>query len=68
MEIEGILSHGCEKALRELLSVKSDYQDAKSDLIRQLISTGQYVFPEKEFKESGGTKKVVEKLIQFMRM
>lgn len=66
MEIEGVLAHGCDKALKEMLTVKSDYEAGKKDLIEQLIRTGGYNFPETNHIE-GGTKRVVSTLIKFIQ-
>jgi hypothetical protein len=48
------------------LTVKSDYDAGKKDMINQLVTTGEYNFPEEIIIE-GGTKKVVDTLIQFLQ-
>ena len=66
MEIEGIISHGCLKSLRELLTIKSDHVDEKRKMLKDLINTGEYhIDTESEFQ--GETKKVVNTLIQFLK-
>lgn len=64
MEIEGILSHGCERVLKEMTTVKSDLQEAKNDLIKQIISTGEYNFPDEIKNEQGHTMKTVSTLMK----
>ena len=66
MELEGILAHGCDHALKEILTVKSDYEAGKKDLIEQLVRNGEYNFPEVDNIE-GGTKRVVSTLIKFIQ-
>lgn len=66
MELEGILAHGCDKAFKELLTVKSDYEAGKKDLIDQLTKTGEYHFNGTSAIE-GGTKRVVSTLIKFLQ-
>lgn len=66
MEIESILAHGCEKALKEMLTVKSDFEAGKKDLIEQLTRTGEYHFPD-DIKIEGGTKTVASILIKFLK-
>jgi DNA-directed RNA polymerase beta subunit len=66
MELEGILAHGCERTLKEFLTVKSDQLDAKRDLIMQLMKTGNYRMRD-EYGASGRTKKVVDTLLHFLR-
>ena len=66
MEQEAIAANGCTKALKELLTVKSDYIDMKSDLLKQLIETCQYNIPEIDNTEKGGTKRTISTLIEFL--
>ena len=66
MEIEGVLASGCEKALKELITVKSDWNEGKRDLVKQIISSGRYNFPE-DIKISSRTKNVVEAIITFLK-
>jgi len=66
MEIEGILAHGTEQALKEMLTVNSDYTEGKPDKMKQLIETGKYHFPE-NIRIEGGTKKVVSLLAKFLQ-
>jgi len=39
MEIEGILAGGCEKALKEFMTVKSDWIQGKRDLVKQIYDS-----------------------------
>lgn len=64
MEIEGLISHGCTKALRELLTVKSDCEEEKKNMLHQLIEDGKYHLPTERF--SGGTKRVINTLMEFL--
>jgi DNA-directed RNA polymerase beta subunit len=66
MEIEAILAHGCEKSIKEFMTVKSDWSEGKKDLLRQLIETGNYTLPESN-KISSQTKQVVDVLIDFLK-
>ena len=59
MEIEAILAHGCEKSVKEFMTVKSDWAEGKRDFLRQLIETGDYVLPE-DGSINSQTKKVVD--------
>ena len=63
---EGLIAHGNIKAVKELLTVKSDCEEGKSDLISQLIRTGEYTLPP-SINTKGGTKKVVDTLINFLQ-
>jgi len=65
MEIEALIGHGCIKALKELFTVKSDCIDEKSQLIEQLMEKGEYHM-NKNTKVEGGTKKVVQTMIEFL--
>lgn len=66
MELEGILAHGMDTVLKEILTVKSDLPESKKDLLHQLISTGKYSFTENT-KSTGGTQRVVDTLIKFVQ-
>ena len=67
MEAEGIIGNGCEKALYELYTVKSDYTAGKEDLLSQLIKKGYYEIP-KDIKMGVGTKKVVSTLLKAAKL
>ena len=66
MEIEGIAANGCDLTLKEILTVKSDYEWGKRDLLEQLSYDGIYHLPTNK-KIVGGTKKVVSKYIEFLQ-
>lgn len=66
MEIEAILAHGCEKSIKEFMTVKSDWAEGKKDFLRQLIESGKYVLPE-DNRISSQTKQVVDVQIDFLK-
>ncbi len=66
MEIEGILAGGCEKALKEFMTVKSDWIQGKRDLVKQMVTRGEYDFPE-DIKITSQTKNVVNTTIDFLK-
>jgi len=66
MELESMLSAGCDNAVKEILSVKSDWTAGKKDLIRQLVTTGEYNLPENRTIKSR-TKEVVDVQISFLK-
>jgi DNA-directed RNA polymerase beta subunit len=66
MEIESMLAHGCDLAVKEILSVKSDWTAGKKDLIRQLIVDGKYDLPENRPIKSR-TKEVVDQQLKFLK-
>ncbi len=67
MEIESILSNGCEKSLVELLSVKSDRNDEKRRLISDLVQYGSYKMPNSISTGKGKTRIVVNTLLSFLK-
>ena len=48
------------------MTVKSDYEEGKKQMMESLIRTCQYEFPT-DIKFKGGTKRVVETLIEFLK-
>ena len=67
MEFRSIISHGCLKTLKELMTVKSDFIEEKENLITQLIENGEYHLGDICTDEnSSATKKVVNTLIKFL--
>ena len=66
MEAEALIGHGCTKALKELFTVKSDCLKEKSNLIEQLITNGEYKI-NKNIGIEGGTRKVVQTLVKFLK-
>ena len=66
MELEAILAHGNQKAVKEIMTVKSDWSEGKRDLLRQLIESGKYILPE-DNKISSQTKQVVDIQIDFLK-
>ena len=66
MELESMLSHGCDLAVKEILSVKSDWTAGKKDLIRQLVVEGKYDLPENRPIKSR-TKEVVDQSLKFLK-
>lgn len=61
-----MLSSGCDLAVKEILSVKSDWTAGKKDLLRQLIIDGEYNLPEDRTIKSR-TKQVVDIQLQFLK-
>lgn len=66
MEIEGLLSHGADLAVKEFLTVKSDHSAEKRNLLKQIVNTGEYDMPEK-IESIGRTKRVVSTIINFLK-
>lgn len=66
MEIEGMLANGCDKALKEFMSVKSDWVHGKKDLVKQFITSGEYKFPD-DIEVTSQTRNVVNILIDFLK-
>lgn len=66
MEIESMLSSGCDLAVKEILSVKSDWTAGKKDLVRQLVVDGKYNLPENRTIKSR-TKEVVDLSLNFLK-
>ncbi len=66
MEIEALLAHGCDQTVKELFTVKSDHNDEKKNLIKQVIESGDYDLPE-NLKNSGRTKKIVSTILKFLK-
>lgn len=60
-----ILAHGCERAIKELITVKSDDTAEKKKLLRQLTRDGTYNMPDGQLKSR--TKDVVDVLIKFLK-
>jgi len=66
MEIEALLAHGNQKAVKEIMTVKSDWTGGKRDLLRQLIESGKYILPD-DNRISSQTKQVVDVQIDFLK-
>ena len=66
MELESMLGHGCDLAVKEILSVKSDWTAGKKDLVRQLVVDGKYDLPENRPIKSR-TKQVVDQSLKFLK-
>jgi len=66
MELEALLAHGCDIAVKEILSVKSDWTAGKKDLIRQLVVDGKYELPENRTIKSR-TREVVDLSLKFLK-
>jgi len=64
MEIDGLIGHGCTRVLKELITVKSDWEEEKQNMLLQLIEEGEYNMNDE--KVNGGTKRVVNTLIEFL--
>ena len=66
MEIESIIAHGCERCLKELMTVKSDCKEEKKNMAKQIATTGEYNMNNIDIS-SGQTKKIVDTLINFLK-
>lgn len=66
MELEALIANGTELAIKEFLSVKSDWAEGKTDLIRQLVLTGEYHLPNDRSIRSR-TKEVVDIQLAFLK-
>jgi DNA-directed RNA polymerase subunit beta len=66
MELETMIANGTDRAIKELLSVKSDWSEGKDDLLKQLITTGEYHLPEDRVIKSR-TKEVVDVQLKFLK-
>ena len=67
MEIEAIAANGCDLSLKELLTVKNDWNDEKGNLLMQLIRDGEYNIPDDIPIDSSRTKAVINSLINFLK-
>jgi len=66
MEIEALLSAGCELAAKEFLTVKSDRNEEKRKLVKDIINTGEYSL-SLDSASDGQTKKVVSAILDFLK-
>ncbi|HOD62374.1 MAG TPA: hypothetical protein PKG96_09785, partial [Bacilli bacterium] len=66
MELEAMLAAGCDLAVKEILSVKSDWSAGKKDLLRQLVTDCQYKLPENRTIKSR-TREVVDLQLQYLK-
>ena len=67
MELEGVIASGCDKAVRELLTVKNDWNSQKKQFLNDLIKTGEYHLPEKIPEDSSRTKMVINTILSFLK-
>lgn len=66
MEMDALIAHGLvDYVIPELRTVKSDCIDMKSDLITQIIKTGEYHMKESSLNSSY-TKSVIDSLMMFL--
>jgi DNA-directed RNA polymerase beta subunit len=66
MEIEGLLAHGTDIAVKEFLTVKSDHSIEKRKMLKELITDGTYNMTP-DLESVGRTKKVVETILTFLK-
>lgn len=66
MELEGIICSGCVNSIQELITVKSDWNEGKKDLIKQIIVNGEYEFP-KDINIKSSTKSIINTIIKFLK-
>jgi DNA-directed RNA polymerase subunit beta len=65
MEIEALASHGVDQVLKEFLTVKSDHNTEKRDLVDQIVRTGDYEL--NKIENIGRTRKIVSTILQFLK-
>jgi DNA-directed RNA polymerase beta subunit len=66
MEIEGLLTAGCDLSVKEFLTVKSDHNEEKRKFVKQVVEKGD--FDMSDGSESiGRTKKVVSTILNFLK-
>ena len=66
MEIETMIANGTEQAIKEFLSVKSDWEEGKTSMIDQLIQNGEYNLPDNRNIRSR-TKEIVDIQLKFLK-
>ena len=66
MEIETIIAHGCERALKEFMTIKSDHNQEKKNMMEEIVTKGDYVM-NFDSTSTGKTKKIVDVLINFLK-
>jgi DNA-directed RNA polymerase beta subunit len=64
MESDGFVAHSAIKTLKEIRSVKSSAIGIKSDLVNQVISSGQYNLPQDKSKSY--VKVIIDSMITFI--
>ena len=64
---EGVIASGCDKAVRELLTVKNDWNSEKKHFLNDLIKTGKYHLPETIPEDSSRTKMVIKTILSFLK-
>ena len=66
MEFDGLFAHNCPRTISELRTVKNDNRSMKSELIQQILTTGNYNLPTTSKGSSSYTKLIIDSLIEFI--
>lgn len=67
MELESVMASGCDKAVRELLTVKNDWNVEKKNMLQNLINNGVYHLPKDIPEDSSRTKTVINTILKFLK-
>ena len=67
MELEALIASGCDKAVRELLTVKNDWNSEKRRFLSSVIKDGTYELPEEIPEDSSRTKMVINTILGFLK-
>ena len=66
MEFDGLFAHHCPRTISELRTVKNDNRNLKSELIQQILTTGNYNLPNTSTGSASYTKLIIDSLIDFI--
>lgn len=66
MEMDAFISAGCENAILEFRTLKSDFISLKINLINRYIKNCEYVLPNDLKGENSYTKKTINSMIKFL--
>ena len=61
-----MIANGTDQAIKEFLSVKSDWEEGKVPLVEQIIETGEYNLPDNRTIKSR-TKEIVDIQLKFLK-
>lgn len=65
MEFDGLFGHNVPRTISEFRTVKNDNKNLKTELIHQILTTGEYHLPN-SFQDSSNTKLIIDGLIEFI--
>jgi DNA-directed RNA polymerase subunit beta len=66
MELEALIAHDCESFIKELMTVKSDNNSMKKDLLRQIIKKGEYNMID-IYDNENRTRVAIETIVKFLK-